>query len=647
MKLKSISCLGLDGYDNFTITDIQKVNVFTGPNGSGKSTALRIIKLCLDILALKKFNGRHPESDRWETFTLANLTFSIEPGDVPESFIPAINDEPFAVTIKLDNGNFIISDIKHYQLFEFHPLGTPSEIKDTETSIAKITESIQHLTHQYNNSNPNNRGHFQKELTNNNEQLEDAKSRLEQINTVAISSDGSQIIWPREKSEALLGEIRFPAAHFVNSEKAIEEFIPELIEGMCKLKSGPKADNREYLRLLSVLSHTLQHEVDFFDNAKSKSLTINGVDYKKASTGTHVSLAYFGITNLISETDIIIWDEPENGLHPTRRIRILDLIKKDLRSFFLATHALEFAPILYKDGAIFRCSSFYPEATLEYFNHPTLTITPLRSRGDAFTLLEALGVQPARTLFTASVVLWVEGPTELIFFRHWLNNYFLGSEIEEGFHYTIMHYGGGLISYLEANDDHQHVHQKALYDLLSLCRNPIVVVDSDIKIDIGTDNPIDHLKPAAKKILEQIDKINTERPDQALFIHTAGREIENYFPGDVLKFAMSKCWDGYKNYANILDAHPLEFGRYDSYHETIEKYLRQHGITEEKTQRNSTETIEIVPGTSRWGASNKVEMTTAALTYTGLNPDSLNWGFSGQLKQIANFIKKTADIAND
>ncbi|HHB1450980.1 TPA: ATP-dependent endonuclease, partial [Serratia odorifera] len=172
------------------------------------------------------------------------------------------------------------------------------------------------------------------------------------------------------------------------------------------------------------------HEAD-----GEKCLSIDGVDYRRASSGTRVSLAYFGLTHFLNHTDFVIWDEPENGLHPTRRIRILDLIQQDPRQFLIATHALEFAPVFALDSKIYRCDSSYEEDA----ENTTLQVREVTSRKDGFLLLEALGVQPARTLFTANVVLWVEGPTELVFYRHWLKHALQGLDLEEGFHYTIMH----------------------------------------------------------------------------------------------------------------------------------------------------------------------------------------------------------------
>jgi predicted ATP-dependent endonuclease of OLD family len=85
----------------------------------------------------------------------------------------------------------------------------------------------------------------------------------------------------------------------------------------------------------------------------------------------------------------------------------------DARQYILATHAPEFAPVSTNKGKVFRCTGTYTNDTTEIH----LSINLAADRRDAFTVLEALGVHPSRTLFTANVVIWVEGPTELLLKR--------------------------------------------------------------------------------------------------------------------------------------------------------------------------------------------------------------------------------------
>ena len=50
----------------------------------------------------------------------------------------------------------------------------------------------------------------------------------------------------------------------------------------------------------------------------------------------------------------------------------------------------------------------------------------------------------------ANSVIWVEGPTDRIYLNHWIQP--VDPALKEGLHYSIMFYGGRLLSHLTAND---------------------------------------------------------------------------------------------------------------------------------------------------------------------------------------------------
>lgn len=637
MKLTSAIFNGLPGAKLPIKIECDDVNVFIGPNGAGKSTVLKVLKFSLDLLARKTAGGYIGEVENWLVFETAELLFK---GN-SQSFshlLPDILDsctDELLVIIRCQDGRFYIEDLESESKVTILLARPIEEVEDFKSAIQetqrRIDEIDHHLTTSQNNANNGNLRQEQsqlRELLKGQVVSHEASMQCEIIKPGTLTQDIG-----RETLDNALAKANFPAAVMVDSEKAIDDAIPKLIEKMCLLKAGKRSDNRRYEVAHVQLQHLLQHEVDFYERDGEKFLTVNGVDYRKASSGTRVTLAYFGLTDLLAATDIVIWDEPENGLHPTRRIRVLDLIQADPRQFFIATHALEFAPIFAPKGTIFRCDSHYEDDA----ENPTLSIRQINGRNEGFLLLEALGVQPARTLFTANVVIWVEGPTELVFYRYWLKKALQPKGLEEGFHYTIMHYGGGLISYLGVADPE---HMQQAFDALSICRNLIIIVDSDLRkeVDGGID---EHLKPGARRVKGQIDSLNVTRPGSALFSATAGREIENYLPPRVLLHAASKCWQGYEEQKEKLVVEEFDFGRYDSFEDALEVFFVASGITK-KVSKDSVE-HDIVIGKSRWGAVNKVEMMRAALTMEGLEPTDLLWGFADELSKIVGFVIQASE----
>ncbi|MBX8520923.1 ATP-binding protein [Pseudomonas cichorii] len=629
MKLRSAVFHGLPGIERLPL-EFDNVNVFVGPNGAGKTTILLVVKLALDILSRKTICGEIGDFPRWLLFRSVELVFKDQEKCLSTSMsevLEVVSDELY-VKIICNGNEFFIEHLKSDS--EIHIVSAHSivRIEDLQRTIEETERRIDETQMQLNaNNHPNT-----KEVLN---QLQQARegylTDLEWVSQCEIIKPGTLTeVVERSLLDEALGRTLFPAAVLVDSNKNIDNVIPEFISRMCDQQSGKPVEKRKFRAALEDLRRLLQHEIDFHEIDGEKCLSIDGVDYRRASSGTRVSLAYFGLTQFLNPTDLVIWDEPENGLHPTRRIRILDLIQQDPRQFLIATHALEFAPIFATDSKIYRCDSSYEEDA----ENTTLQVREVTNRKDGFLLLEALGVQAARTLFTANVVLWVEGPTELVFYRHWLKYALQGTDLEEGFHYTIMHYGGGLISYLGVADDE---HRELAFDALSICRNIIIAIDSD-RDGVLEGNDVEDLKPGARAVKAEVDRLNTSRPNSALFCVTNGREIENYLPPKALLHAVATCWQGYADHKEKLPVDDFACGQYEPFHRALEAFFENAGITKSKVKGDVQYTH--VHGKSLWGEANKVVMMRAALTFEGLKPEDMLWKFSHELEEIVKFITR-------
>ena len=123
-------------------------------------------------------------------------------------------------------------------------------------------------------------------------------------------------------------------------------------------------------------------------------------------------------------------------------------------------------------------------------------------------------------ILQSNVIIWVEGPSDRIYLKHWLKAF--DDRFTEGVHYTIMFYGGGLISHLSVEDNSIDKFIK----LQNLNRNMAIVFDSDKNKSRA------QLKPATKRLRDEMSK------GGGVVWITKGREIENYIPHDVIQKAL-------------------------------------------------------------------------------------------------------------
>ncbi|MEZ4770015.1 MAG: hypothetical protein R2844_16480, partial [Caldilineales bacterium] len=56
----------------------------------------------------------------------------------------------------------------------------------------------------------------------------------------------------------------------------------------------------------------------------------------------------------------------------------------------------------------------------------------------------------ASDILQANCIIWVEGPSDRIYLKHWLRT--IAPELDEGIQFSIMFYGGRLLSHLSADD---------------------------------------------------------------------------------------------------------------------------------------------------------------------------------------------------
>lgn len=504
-----IKNLAITGYRSFgSVTqyfdEFSKINLIIGRNNAGKSNLIRFLSEVYPTIG--GFHIPRPPADQLFSKHLSSQSSILmgvgERVDIIDGKPHLRVDHPLLQKVQDQNIKTLINEVVGVMY---------KSIKDIEgTNLCWANFDLQ-----------------QKRFHNNNAWSEAAykidRHNMQKLwNQLTNMEGGEQSVWVDQIIQRAQPELTGAKVMVIPAKRRIErdesnreasdpfEFNGVgMIDRLARLESPPAQDRESKKRFeqvrdfLRVVTDNSEADITVPYDRDTINVYMDGrwLPLESLGTGVH-EVVILAVAATVFENHVVCIEEPELHLNPILQKKLMRyLANHTSNQYFITTHsaALMDTP----DSEIYHVKLENGASIVE-------RATTDRQKSD---ICEELGYHPS-DLLQANCILWVEGPSDRTYLNFWIHS--INSDLIEGIHYSIMFYGGRLISHLSNEDMSKSTEDFIL--LRRLNRRGMIVIDSDRSTKSAKINN-------SKKRLQK--EFNTG-PGHAWI--TAGREIENYIP---------------------------------------------------------------------------------------------------------------------